>query len=69
IDRCLSCGTCIFCDKCVELCPQGAITRNGEIFTIDGDRCTLCYTCVAVCPRGALQVEMMPGEGEIEEHA
>ena len=69
IDRCLSCGTCIFCDKCVELCPQGAISRNGEVFTIDGDRCTLCYTCVAVCPRGALQVEMMPGEGEIEEHA
>ncbi len=55
VDRCISCGTCIFCDKCVEACPQGAITRNGEIFTIDSELCTACYTCVNVCPRGALQ--------------
>jgi len=55
IDRCISCGTCIFCDKCVQICPQGAITRNGEIFTIDSELCTACYTCVNVCPRGALQ--------------
>ncbi len=57
IDRCMSCGTCIFCDKCIENCPQGAITRNGEIFTIDPLKCTLCYTCVNVCPRGAIQAE------------
>lgn len=57
IDRCMSCGTCIFCDKCIENCPQGAITRNGEIFTVDPLKCTLCYTCVSVCPRGAIQAE------------
>jgi len=57
IDRCMSCGTCIFCDKCIESCPQGAITRNGEVFTIDPLKCTLCYTCVNVCPRGAIQAE------------
>ncbi len=55
IDRCISCGTCIFCDKCVESCPQGALFRNGEMFTIDTDKCTGCYTCVNVCPRGAIQ--------------
>lgn len=60
VDRCISCGTCIFCDKCVEACPQGAITRNGEIFTIDSELCTACYTCVNICPRGALQ----PGDFE-----
>ncbi|MCK9274275.1 MAG: FAD-dependent oxidoreductase [Syntrophales bacterium] len=64
IDRCLSCGTCIFCDTCVEHCPQGALSRNGEIFTIDTNTCTMCYTCVAVCPRGAMQPEFIPAVGE-----
>lgn len=57
IDRCMSCGTCIFCDKCIDNCPQQAISRNGEVFTIDTGKCTLCYTCVNVCPRGAIQAE------------
>ena len=57
IDRCLSCGTCIFCDKCIEMCPQEAISRNGEIFTIDSVKCTGCFTCVNICPRGSLQTE------------
>ncbi len=59
IDRCMSCGTCIFCDKCIENCPQEAISRNGEIFTIDSQKCVLCYTCVNVCPRGAIQAEFI----------
>lgn len=67
IDRCLSCGTCIFCDTCIEQCPQGALRRNGEIFTIDPNKCTMCYTCVSVCPRGVMQSEFVPGieAGEI----
>jgi len=59
IDRCMSCGTCIFCDKCIEQCPHGAISRNGEMFTIDPIKCTLCYTCVNICPRGAIQSELL----------
>ncbi|MDI6615118.1 MAG: FAD-dependent oxidoreductase [Syntrophaceae bacterium] len=56
-DRCLSCGTCILCDRCIENCPQEAITRNGAVFTIDDTKCLLCYTCAAVCPRGAIQTD------------
>ena len=55
IDRCMSCGTCIFCDKCIEACPQKALSRNGEVFTVDPVLCTGCYTCVNVCPRSVLQ--------------
>ncbi len=62
-DRCLSCGTCIFCDKCIDNCPQKAISRNGEIFTINAETCTGCYTCVNICPRGAIQ------PGDVEEFA
>ncbi|HQP47333.1 MAG TPA: FAD-dependent oxidoreductase [Spirochaetota bacterium] len=57
IDRCMSCGTCIFCDKCIEACPQGALSRNGELFAVDPVICTGCYTCVNVCPRSVLQKE------------
>ena len=56
-DRCLSCGTCILCDTCIENCPQEAITRNGAAFTIDDTKCLLCYTCAAACPRGAIQTD------------
>jgi len=59
IERCMSCGTCIFCDICMEKCPQEAMTRNDEIFTIDPVKCTGCYTCVSVCPRGAIQEEFV----------
>ena len=62
-DKCLSCGTCIFCDKCIDNCPQKAISRNGEIFTINAETCTGCYTCVNICPRGAIQ------QGDVEEFA
>ncbi len=55
LDRCISCGTCVFCDKCIDACPQRALSRNGEIFTIDPVLCTGCFTCVNVCPRGAIQ--------------
>ena len=57
IDRCISCGTCVFCDKCIDACPQKALSRNGEIFSIDPVLCTACYTCVNICPRGVLQTE------------
>ncbi|HNR87946.1 MAG TPA: FAD-dependent oxidoreductase [Spirochaetota bacterium] len=57
IDRCISCGTCIFCDRCIDACPQDALSRNGEVFSVDPARCTGCYTCVNVCPRGVLQTD------------
>ena len=57
IERCISCGTCILCDTCIENCPQEAITRNGNVFTTDDSKCLLCYTCAAICPRGAIQTD------------
>ena len=66
IDHCMSCGTCIFCDTCIEQCPQEAISRNGELFTIDTEKCQLCYTCVSVCPRGAIHAEVFMDREEYE---
>lgn len=46
---------CIKLNKCVEVCPVGAIKINDAI-KIDRDKCTLCMECVKVCSAHALEV-------------
>jgi carbon-monoxide dehydrogenase iron sulfur subunit len=50
---------CRHCEPapCLEVCPTGAITRNGDLdtVTIDGDRCITCAMCAMVCPFDAIR--------------
>jgi pyruvate formate lyase activating enzyme len=57
---------CIGCEKCVELCPVGAITSLGKI---DRDSCILCGDCAEACYSGALELlgEEMSIQQVIEE--
>lgn len=49
-------GKCIACRKCIEVCPQGAITLTGEEGRkIDWAKCNLCLKCAGVCPSGAVE--------------
>lgn len=41
------------CTRCLEVCPTGAITPNGEHVAIDPHICAGCGSCHAVCPTGA----------------
>ncbi|NNE82251.1 MAG: 4Fe-4S binding protein [Silicimonas sp.] len=41
------------CERCLNVCPTGAITPNGEVVAIDPDICAGCGACAAVCPSGA----------------
>ncbi|HLE81338.1 MAG TPA: 4Fe-4S binding protein [Dehalococcoidia bacterium] len=41
------------CQKCVESCPQDAISLEDGI-SVDQGRCTQCGKCVPACPTGAL---------------
>ena len=46
---------CLGCGKCVEVCPEQAITLEAETGRkIDRDRCNRCFKCVDVCPAKAL---------------
>ena len=45
------------CRRCLDLCPTGAITPNGEHVAIDPMICAGCGACAAACPSGAISYE------------
>lgn len=47
-DRCMGCG------RCIEVCPQKAITETK--WSIDRETCTRCGRCAEVCPSGARKI-------------
>lgn len=44
---------CIKCEKCVQACPNDAISATENGIQTDRDRCTALGNCVNVCPTGA----------------
>ncbi len=52
--RCLSCGGCNECDRCVTYCPEGVLKRVGHEFVFDYSFCKGCGVCAAECPRDVI---------------
>lgn len=48
---------CIGCRTCVEWCPTGAITMQGEHAVIDPVACIGCGECLASCQIGAVRFQ------------
>ena len=44
---------CVKCAECASVCPQGAITFDGNV-KIDRSKCTCCFICAENCPSKAL---------------
>ncbi len=50
--------TCVICGKCIESCPEAAISKNemtGAI-EINEEKCTGCQECVLACPYGVMKI-------------
>ncbi len=52
--RCLSCGVCNECDKCITYCPEGVLNRVGHEFHFDYTYCKGCGICATECPRNVV---------------
>jgi len=47
---------CIFCLRCVEACPESAISSESGLIVTDDSLCSICGKCVAVCPAEAREM-------------
>ncbi len=47
--------SCIGCESCVEVCPQGCIIQDSIPFQIKQEHCLHCGNCMTACPAGAVE--------------
>ena len=50
------------CNRCLDLCPTGAIAPAGDHVAIDVHICAGCGQCAAVCPTGAASYALPPAD-------
>ncbi len=66
--RCFSCGNCLACDNCWNLCPDFAVlktdepTADGSHYVFDYAFCKGCGLCAAECPTAFIEMmDELPG--------
>jgi len=55
---------CVACGMCIQTCPVGAISMDGQAAVIDEKACIRCGKCHDICPREAVRhdSERIPDE-------
>ena len=54
------------CNRCIEVCPAGAIAPAGDTVAIDPAICGGCGGCASVCPTGAASYALPAAEDVFE---
>lgn len=47
-------GLCDGCGRCVEVCPEDAMSISGRVVEIDRKKCINCYCCHELCENEAI---------------
>lgn len=55
------------CRRCLDLCPTGAISPNGNHVSIDPQVCAGCGQCAAACPTGAAAYALPPADATLRQ--
>ncbi|MGK2925285.1 MAG: 2-oxoacid:acceptor oxidoreductase family protein [Lysobacterales bacterium] len=55
--RCLSCGVCNSCDRCVTYCPDGVLQRVDGELVFDYEYCKGCGVCARECSRAVVYMQ------------
>jgi ferredoxin len=50
------------CTRCLDICPAGAISPDGDHVEIDHNICAGCGNCASVCPTGAAAYALPPSD-------
>jgi energy-converting hydrogenase B subunit K len=47
--------SCINCDSCRQICPEGSVLYNNTGYAIETWSCINCELCIQVCPVDAIK--------------
>ena len=51
---------CLKCDNCNVICPEEAILKVEESYTVETFACTLCSACIEFCPVDCIKLKETP---------